>query len=298
MQGFKKLVRDGIEVRVGDRLKLDLILEVGQMEETVSVTAESPLLETGSASAGQVIDEKRISLMPLSDGNPFVLSRIVPGIAYTGDLLFSRPFDNGGTSSISGRRRVGRQRVLARRIAQHGQRPPRGVRSAGGGRAGVQSGDRDVRRGRRPFRRRPGQRHAEERHEPVERRELLLSARRQALGDRLLREPLELGETGADATTGSAATSAGRCGCQATTAGTAPSSSAPSSGSTTSSRSPSHRRYRQRRCATATFPLCSPRASPFTIRTRRASRARWSFATRSRATSFRQTASIRSRATS
>ena len=100
MQGFKKLVRDGIEVRVGDRLKLDLILEVGQMEETVSVTAESPLLETGSASAGQVIDEKRISLMPLSDGNPFVLSRIVPGIAYTGDLLFSRPFDNGGTSSI------------------------------------------------------------------------------------------------------------------------------------------------------------------------------------------------------
>src|SRR5204863_6731227 len=76
-------------------------LSVGQLEETVSVRAESPLLSLASASAGQVIDEKRIALMPLSDGNPFVLSRLVPGVAYTGDLKFSRPFDNAGTSSIN-----------------------------------------------------------------------------------------------------------------------------------------------------------------------------------------------------
>ncbi|HXW06809.1 MAG TPA: carboxypeptidase-like regulatory domain-containing protein, partial [Vicinamibacterales bacterium] len=101
LSGFKKLVRENIEVRVGDRVTVDLSLEVGQMEETVSVTAESPLLELASGSAGQVIDEKRISLMPLSDGNPFVLSRLVPGVAYTGDLKFSRPFDNAGTSSIN-----------------------------------------------------------------------------------------------------------------------------------------------------------------------------------------------------
>ena len=101
LSGFKKLIREGIEVRVDDRVTLDLSLEVGQVEETISVMAESPLLEMSSASAGQVIDEKRISLLPLSDGNPFVLSRFVPGVAYTGELLFSRPFDNGGTSSIT-----------------------------------------------------------------------------------------------------------------------------------------------------------------------------------------------------
>src|SRR5204863_2508292 len=76
-------------------------LSVGQLEETVTVTGETPLLELASGSAGQVIDEKRISMMPLSDGNPFVLSRLVPGVAYTGDLKFSRPFDNAGTSSIN-----------------------------------------------------------------------------------------------------------------------------------------------------------------------------------------------------
>jgi hypothetical protein len=101
LPGFKKVVREGIEVRIGDRLTLDFSMELGQIEETVFVTAQSPLLEMGSASAGQVIDEKRIALMPLSDGNPFVLSRLVPGVAFTGDLKFSRPFDNAGTSGIN-----------------------------------------------------------------------------------------------------------------------------------------------------------------------------------------------------
>jgi Carboxypeptidase regulatory-like domain len=100
LMGFKKLVRQGVAVRIGDRLTLDLALEVGALAEVVSVTAESPLLDTLSASQGQVIDEKRIALLPLSDGNPFTLARLAPGVAYTGDLKFSRPFDNGGTSGI------------------------------------------------------------------------------------------------------------------------------------------------------------------------------------------------------
>jgi hypothetical protein len=101
LAGFKKLVREGIAVRVGDRLALDLMMEVGSREESMSVTAEAPLLEVSTASAGQVIDERRISMLPLSDGNPFVLARLVPGVAYTGDLKFSRPFDNAGTSSVT-----------------------------------------------------------------------------------------------------------------------------------------------------------------------------------------------------
>jgi Carboxypeptidase regulatory-like domain len=100
VQGFKKAVRQGIEVRVGDKLAVDLSLEVGDVADTVNISSDAPLLETNTASAGQVIDRRRISELPLSDGNPFVLTRLAPGIAYTGDLLFSRPFDNGGTSSI------------------------------------------------------------------------------------------------------------------------------------------------------------------------------------------------------
>lgn len=101
LSGFKKAAREGVDVRIGDRLELALSLEVGNFEETVSVAADVPLLDTRSGSAGQVIDEKRIALMPLSDGNPFVLARLAPGVAYHGDLKFSRPFDNGGTSDFT-----------------------------------------------------------------------------------------------------------------------------------------------------------------------------------------------------
>jgi hypothetical protein len=100
LASFKKVERDNVEVRVADRLTLDFVLEVGQLEETIAVNADVPLLEARTGSAGQVIDEKRIAMMPLSDGNPFVLSRLAPGIAYNGDLKFSRPFDNGGTSGV------------------------------------------------------------------------------------------------------------------------------------------------------------------------------------------------------
>ena len=101
LQGFRRSLRENVEVRLGDRVEVDFRMEVGRLEETLNVVAEAPLLETRTGSAGQVIDEKRIALMPLSDGNPFVLARLATGIAYTGDLKFSRPFDNAGTSAIT-----------------------------------------------------------------------------------------------------------------------------------------------------------------------------------------------------
>ena len=108
-QGFKKYVNQGIEVRVSDKLTLDLQLEVGAVQESVSVTSGATLLDASSATAGQVIDGRRISELPLSDGNPFTLTRLAPGIGYVGDLKFSRPFDNNGSSDFisNGTSRVG-----------------------------------------------------------------------------------------------------------------------------------------------------------------------------------------------
>src|SRR5690349_23414890 len=72
-EGFKKAVRDSIQVRVADRLEIDLALEVGASEQSVTITAEVPLMNTETASAGTVIDSKRISDLPVSYGNPFLL---------------------------------------------------------------------------------------------------------------------------------------------------------------------------------------------------------------------------------
>src|SRR5215471_1562317 len=55
-QGFKRYVRDGVDVGAGERVGLDIELTIGQLSETVSVTADAPVLDTTSATAGQVIN--------------------------------------------------------------------------------------------------------------------------------------------------------------------------------------------------------------------------------------------------
>jgi hypothetical protein len=100
LNGFKKRTESNVAVRVGDRVDLAMKLDVGSQSESIEVVSEAPLLETGSASSGQVIDAERIALMPLSDGNPFVLARLAPGIVYTDSLQFARPFDNNASSGL------------------------------------------------------------------------------------------------------------------------------------------------------------------------------------------------------
>jgi hypothetical protein len=102
-KGFQLAIFEDVEIRVGDRLTLDARLTIGQIDSSVMVSADAtPLLQRGS-SIGSVIDRRRIEELPLADGNPFTLARLAPGIAFTdvNNLRFTRPFDNGGTSSIS-----------------------------------------------------------------------------------------------------------------------------------------------------------------------------------------------------
>ena len=99
--GFKKAVRPNITVNVGTRLEIDLTLTVGAVAETVEITAEAPLLETTTASGGRVLDQKNIVNLPFSDLNPFALSALAPGMQWTGQPEYRRPFDNGGTSSFN-----------------------------------------------------------------------------------------------------------------------------------------------------------------------------------------------------
>jgi len=106
--GFKKAVRDDVEVRVADKLEVNFALEIGSAELTVTVTGEVPLMNTESASAGTVIDSKRVSDLPLAYGNPFLLIGLSAGITYNGSVRLNRPFEPthivnfsmGGTSGL------------------------------------------------------------------------------------------------------------------------------------------------------------------------------------------------------
>src|SRR5205814_5762301 len=87
-------------VRVGDALKVDFTLQPGAVNEVVTVTATTPVLDTTTGVTGQVIDSNQIQRLPLGDGTAYMLTRLAPGIADSSDLHFSRPMDNGNIGGI------------------------------------------------------------------------------------------------------------------------------------------------------------------------------------------------------
>ena len=91
--GFKKYVRD-VEVQVNARLEVNIPLEVGAASDAVTVTAESPLLNTASASMGDVIDQRRLAELPLTHGQPFALAGLAAGVGFNAaNQTLNRPFE-------------------------------------------------------------------------------------------------------------------------------------------------------------------------------------------------------------
>jgi hypothetical protein len=77
--GFKKTVSEVVELNVQGRVAINLALQVGQISEVVLVTGAAPLLETETSELGQVVDQKRVSNLPLNGRNFAQLALLSPG---------------------------------------------------------------------------------------------------------------------------------------------------------------------------------------------------------------------------
>lgn len=64
--GFKKSLRNDISLNVQDRLRVDAVLEVGSVNDTVEVGAAAPILETDTSYLGEVVESQRIVDLPLN----------------------------------------------------------------------------------------------------------------------------------------------------------------------------------------------------------------------------------------
>ncbi len=81
--GFKKLTRTNIEVRIAQRLDLDVKLEIGDVQQTIEVTAQSPLLETSTSDKSVSFSPKFMNEIPLFTGairNPRAFVSYMPGV--------------------------------------------------------------------------------------------------------------------------------------------------------------------------------------------------------------------------
>ncbi len=75
LAGFRTLVREGLQVATGETSRLDLQLEVGGVEEALTVVAAAPLLRGDTAGLGHVIDNRRVVDLPLN-GRSSLPSRV------------------------------------------------------------------------------------------------------------------------------------------------------------------------------------------------------------------------------
>ena len=83
-QGFKSVTRPGLELRSGDRMRVDLSLEIGNLTESIEVRAEAPVLENASSTMGQVLSSKEASDLPQRGGSLAWLYSLAPGTIQPG----------------------------------------------------------------------------------------------------------------------------------------------------------------------------------------------------------------------
>jgi Carboxypeptidase regulatory-like domain len=99
--GFKKIVRTGLVLPMSGVLDVDLTLEVGGVSETVSVTAQAPVLDTSVVSSGRVLDNRSVMDLPTIANNTMVLVKLTPGIFTGGVNDYLGPHSISGASDYS-----------------------------------------------------------------------------------------------------------------------------------------------------------------------------------------------------
>ncbi len=94
LQGFSTYERTGVTLTVGSNAVINVVLKIGALQETVTVTANSPLVETRNTGVGTTVTEEQMVGLPL---NGRQASQLI--------LLSGPAVDNGGSGALIGSQR-------------------------------------------------------------------------------------------------------------------------------------------------------------------------------------------------
>ena len=83
LSGFRTVERTGLQLQVGTTMRINLELAVGGLEETVTVTGQSPLVDTSSARVGGNIGTAELSELPSMNRNYFSAVALLPGVQFS-----------------------------------------------------------------------------------------------------------------------------------------------------------------------------------------------------------------------
>ena len=94
LAGFKPVRREGVRLSTGEKARIDFDLSVGNVQELVTVVADSPVVRIETASLGTVVENEQVVQLPLNGRLFIMLASIVPGVALPPNSVLPRI--NGG----------------------------------------------------------------------------------------------------------------------------------------------------------------------------------------------------------
>ncbi|HEY6333833.1 MAG TPA: carboxypeptidase regulatory-like domain-containing protein, partial [Blastocatellia bacterium] len=97
-KGFKKTLVEGLQLAVGQAMTVNIVMELGQVNETVTVTSEAAQVDSSSGEVSSLVDSTQISQLPIIGRNYSSLVLLVPGIS---------PDNRNGSSASFSTRGVG-----------------------------------------------------------------------------------------------------------------------------------------------------------------------------------------------
>jgi hypothetical protein len=100
LQGFKTVERSCIRVGTQDFLVIDLTLEVGTIEQTVTVTGRAPAIDHATASHGAALDAVALQALPAVNRGAFTLGASVPTVIFSSGVQFTRQQDQSSSTRL------------------------------------------------------------------------------------------------------------------------------------------------------------------------------------------------------
>lgn len=101
LTGFKTYENKALRIGAQQFVTLDITLQVGQVQETITVTGEAPLIDTSNASGGGVISTEQLSTLPSGGRSAFLFAVTLPTVVASGDPQFNRQQDQTNASLLS-----------------------------------------------------------------------------------------------------------------------------------------------------------------------------------------------------
>ena len=95
--GFKRYSRPNVTVEVNQSTRIDATMQIGEVNQVIEVTSETPLIQTDTSSLGQVVGTREANELPLNGRNIFNLTTITPSVvpqgSTEGTVVGKNPFD-------------------------------------------------------------------------------------------------------------------------------------------------------------------------------------------------------------